>query len=83
MIGLLVFAAYLLVDALYALYTLAVTERRAARAASYSAAIYLLLACGVLAFTRSAWYIIPAAVGGWAGTFLAVRRSPRDDTQSR
>lgn len=66
------FAAFLAVDALYALYTLAVTERRAVRAANLSAVMYFLLAAGVIAYTTNPLYVLPAAAGSWAGTWLAV-----------
>lgn len=69
-----VFVAYGLVDALYALYTLATVQRRALRAATYSVATYLLLGSGVIAFAHSAWYLLPAAAGGFLGTYLTVRR---------
>lgn len=72
-----VFLAYMAIDALYALYTLAVTRLHSVRAATISAAIYLLLASGLLAFVRSAWYLLPAAAGGWLGTFLTVQREKR------
>ena len=73
LIGVWVFFAYVAIDALYALYTLAVTNYRPARAATISSVMYLLLATGFLAFTHNAWYLMPAAAGGWIGTFLTVR----------
>lgn len=69
------FLAYGAVDALYAYYTLCVTRRQALRAAFCSVGIYLLIGTGVLAFTRSAWYLLPAAAGGFLGTFAVVKRS--------
>jgi phage protein U len=39
--------------------------------------MYLLLATGFLAFTRNAWYLIPAAAGGWIGTFVTVKLEKR------
>ena len=77
LVGVWVFFAYIAIDALYALYTLSVTQYRSARAATISALMYLLLATGFLAFTQNAWYLIPAAACGWIGTFVTVKLEKR------
>ena len=72
-IALVVFVAYIIVDALYAYYTIRVTERRAKLAATSSMFIYILGAIGVLNYVENYLYIIPLALGAWLGSYLVVR----------
>jgi hypothetical protein len=66
---------YVVADALYAYYTLAVAEYRPFHAANTSALIHFLLALGVLSYVENFLYIIPIAIGSWIGTFLLVQKS--------
>lgn len=68
-----VFFAYVLVDGLYAYYTLAVVKRSAISAASTGAAMHFLLALGVISYIKNYWYIVPLAIGSWIGTYFVVR----------
>lgn len=68
-----VFAAYILVDGLYAYYTIAVVKRAAVKAATTGAAMHFLLALGVLSYVKNYLYIIPLALGSWLGTYMVVR----------
>lgn len=68
-----VFVAYLAVDALYAMYTITVVERRAIASANISFVMHFLLAVGVLSYTDNFIYIIPLAIGSWVGTFFATK----------
>jgi len=72
-----VFVAYLLVDAMYAYYTLAVTKNRPVAAASVGATMHFLIAFGVLNYVQNYLYIIPLAVGSWFGTYFVVRYSSK------
>jgi predicted branched-subunit amino acid permease len=72
-----IFLAYALIDAAYALYTASVIKQKAFAAGLYSVVIYLLIGSGVVAFSSSAWYVLPAAVGGFAGTYLTVKWQAR------
>ena len=71
-IAVVVFVAYLLVDAMYAYYTIAVTQRRPFAAASVGAFMHFLIAFGVLNYVENYLYIIPIAVGSFIGTYLVV-----------
>lgn len=86
-IFLLVFAAYFLIDVLYAGYTLAVVERRPFLSANLAALIYLLLAVGILNFTENATYLVPMVVGSWLGTYVTVvwqrRKKPAAFTEDK
>lgn len=72
--ALLVFIAYILVDALYAYYTIQVTKKSPYTAASAGACMYFLLAIGVLNYVENHLYLIPLALGSWIGTFVIVKR---------
>jgi hypothetical protein len=70
--ALMVFAAYLVIDMLYAHYTFAVTKLQASRAATTGALMYFLLAVGVLNYTHNPLYLFPLVLGSWAGTYVTV-----------
>ena len=73
MIALIVFTAYLLVDAMYAYYTLSVTKKKPFISASIAALMHFLIAFGVLNYVQNYLYVIPIALGSWIGTYLVVK----------
>jgi hypothetical protein len=73
-IALVVFFAYLLIDAMYAYYTLAVTQKKPLTAASVGAVMHFLIAFGVLNYVQNYLYVIPLALGSWVGTYIVVKR---------
>lgn len=68
-----VFLAVLVADWLWARYTIAAAARLQVPAAGFSALIVLAGGVTTVALTHSAWYLIPAALGAFVGTWLAVR----------
>lgn len=68
-----VFVAYLLVDAMYAYYTITVTKKKPFMSASVGALMHFLIAFGVLNYVQNYLYIIPLALGSFIGTYLVVR----------
>ena len=72
-----VFAAYVVVDTLYAYYTLAVSRLEPARAATTGALMYFLLAVGVLNYTHNPLYLFPLVLGSWIGTYVTVELERR------
>ncbi|USN88526.1 MAG: hypothetical protein H6780_03475 [Candidatus Nomurabacteria bacterium] len=68
---------YVVVDGLYAYYTLAVARHNAAVSAHTSAILHILLAVGVLSYVENFLYIIPIAIGSWVGTYLVVQREAK------
>lgn len=70
-----IFFLYILIDGLYAYYTMAVTEKRPMRAAMTASTLHLLLAIGVLSYVDNYLYVMPLVAGSWIGTFIMVRRS--------
>jgi uncharacterized membrane protein YfcA len=71
-----VFCTYALIDVLYARWVICVGERKAVTAAFMTAAIYSLLAFGVLTYSKNVAYVIPLAAGAFLGTYFTVRLSP-------
>ncbi len=72
--ALIVFVAYMVVDGMYAYYTLAVAEKQAFRSATVGSLMHLLIAVGVLSYVQNYLYIVPLAIGSWIGTYLVVKR---------
>ena len=72
-----IFATYVAVDILYALYVIMVGRRQALAAATTSAVLYSLLAYGVITYSKNALYLVPLACGAWIGTYLTVRFGPK------
>ncbi|HEX4773507.1 MAG TPA: hypothetical protein VH351_21935 [Bryobacteraceae bacterium] len=67
-------------DAVYVLFTSAVSARRRISAANWSSLWYLLSAFAVISYTGNPAYVVFAALGSWLGAFCAVtwlrRRDP-------
>jgi len=59
-------------DAVYVLFTAAVTARRRVRAATWSSIWYLLSAFAVISYTGNPVYVVFAAAGSWIGAFCSV-----------
>lgn len=76
-VAIVVFVAYLLVDAMYAYYTLAVIKGRPVASASVGATMHFLIALGVLNYVQNYLYVIPLAIGSWFGTYFVVRYSSK------
>lgn len=71
------FFLYVLVDLLYAYYTLSVTRLQPFKAATIGAIMYVMLAAGVISYSSNPWYLVPIGLGSWVGTFLAVFREKK------
>ncbi len=72
-----IFVAYIIVDGMYAYYTLQVTKRKPLSAATTGALMHFLLAVGVLSYVQNYLYLIPLALGAWIGTFLVVKKEQK------
>lgn len=68
-----VFAATLCIDALYALYTIRLSERKALQSATSGIFIHLFTALTVISYTKNSFYIIPLLIGSFVGTYLVVK----------
>lgn len=81
--ALLVFTAYLIIDAMYAYYILSVDERKPYRAATTGAIMHFLLAFGVLSYVQNFIYIFPIAIGSWLGTFIVIKNKKTKNGPTR
>jgi hypothetical protein len=73
-LALVIFIAYLIIDALYVYYTYSIVKKHPASAASSGFIIHILLAVGVVNYVENFLYVIPLACGSWCGTYLVVLR---------
>lgn len=71
--ALILIGVYIVIDGLYAHYTIQISKRRPVAAATTSGLMHFLMAVGVLNYVNNFLYIIPLAIGSWIGTFLVVR----------
>jgi hypothetical protein len=67
------FFAALVLDAIFALYTIAVIKSKALLAANMSLLTYVLGAVGVVSFVHNKWYIIPLSLGAFVGSYAVVK----------
>ena len=67
-----IFVAYVLLDGLYAISTLAIANLRPGKAATTGAITYILLAVGVISYIENILYLVPIVAGSWVGTYVVV-----------
>jgi uncharacterized membrane protein YfcA len=75
-------ASTALTDAVYVLFTSAVSARRRIPAANWSSLWYLLSAFAVISYTGNSIYVVFAALGSWLGAFGAVTWLKRKDPKA-
>jgi len=61
-----------LTDAVYVLFTAAVSSRRRLSAATWSSVWYLLSSFAVISYTRNWSYVGFAAIGSWLGAYASM-----------
>jgi hypothetical protein len=69
-----VFFASAALDAVFAIYIVAVGKGQALLAASMSLVTYFLMAVGIVNYVENKWYIVPVALGAFFGTYVIVKR---------
>lgn len=73
-VALAILLTYILIDGMYAYYTLAIANKKAFASATSGAIMHFLIAIGVLNYVQNYLYIIPIAIGSWIGTYLVVKK---------
>ena len=68
-----VFLAVFVADGMWTLYVRAAADGQAIKAATYSTGIVLAGGFTTIALASSSWYLIPACLGAFAGTWVAAR----------
>jgi uncharacterized protein YebE (UPF0316 family) len=71
-LGLFIASAFL--DAVFALYIVAVGKGQAFLAALMSLFTYLLMAVGIVNYVENKWYIVPLSLGAFVGSYVIVKR---------
>ena len=67
--------SYMLVDGMYAYYTIEVIKKKPFASANTAALMHFLIAFGVLNYIHNYLYVVPIAIGSWIGTYLVVKRT--------
>jgi len=75
--ALLIMLAVAVGDYLWTIYINYVSAKRPHMAALAGTAIYMFGAFNVVSYTSNHWYLVPAVVGGYLGTWFAVKRSDK------
>ena len=73
-VGAMIFIAYVLIDGMYAYYTITVTQKKPFASATTGALMHFLIAFGVLNYVHNYLYVIPLALGSWIGTYVVVKK---------
>lgn len=81
-IALLVFASAFATDVVWARYSLAVNKLNRWAASMWSVGIFAMGAIGISAYIENIWYLVPVALGGACGTFVAVTHARRQPAVS-
>lgn len=63
------------VDALYALYTIRLTQKKAFQSAVFGSLIHILTAFTVISYTQNYLYLISLVLGSFVGTYLVIKFS--------
>ncbi|HSX41273.1 MAG TPA: hypothetical protein VLF21_01360 [Candidatus Saccharimonadales bacterium] len=71
------FFAYIVMDALFALYTLAVSQKRPLKAANISFIYWFVASLGIIGFVSNYLYVGSIALGSWVGTYLVVKQAKK------
>ena len=72
--GLATFASMAALDWVFAYYTKNVIKKNAALAGLYASAIVVTNAIVTISYVTDHWMVVPAVLGAFAGTWVAVRR---------
>lgn len=72
-----VMISYIVIDGLYARYTLDVVALRPFMSATVGSGMHFLLAYGIINYTENWLYIFPLAIGSWIGTYFVVKFEKR------
>lgn len=67
------FLAYFVVDIVWVYYTLGIAKGDKLKASLSAAAIPLLVGIATIQFVDNHWMLIPAALGGFVGTWVSMK----------
>jgi hypothetical protein len=67
------FCAYFIVDIVWVYYTLGIAKNNKLQASLSAAIIPVLVGIATIQFVDNPWMLIPAALGGFAGTWFSMK----------
>ena len=79
----LIFLATAVSDVLWVFYIRRTSKGKAISAAAFSSFIVLLGGLVVLAYVDNMWYLIPAALGAFAGTIISIKLDIKFDIRNK
>jgi branched-subunit amino acid ABC-type transport system permease component len=79
----LIFLATAVSDVLWVFYIRRTNKGKAISAAAFSSFIVLLGGLVVLAYVDNIWYLIPAALGAFAGTIISIKLDIKFDIRNK
>jgi len=68
-----VFAAVFFADIIWVFYIKYVAQSEALKASVTAVILYVLSAIVIIAYTSNIWYLVPASIGGFFGTYAAIK----------
>lgn len=71
-VAFMVFSLTMVLDMLYGAYTVATSRLKPLKASITGSAIYGLNSLVVFSYTQNLWYVIPAVLGAFCGTYIIV-----------
>ena len=74
LLAIVILLSYILIDGMYAYYTLAVANKKPFVSAITGSLMHFLIAFGILNYVQNYLYIIPIAIGSFIGTYLIVKK---------
>ena len=69
----------MILDAVYAMYTFALTKHQSMLASTMSGLVYVLGAVGVVSYVSNKLYLIPLSLGAFVGTIVVVEYEKRNN----
>jgi hypothetical protein len=81
-VAFLIFTLFVVMDILYAYYTLSVTRIQPLRASTAAAVMYFVNAVGVMNYVDNPLYLFPIATGSFVGTYAIMKREQRKTNQA-
>lgn len=71
--ALLIVFFYIVIDWLYAVYTIYIVDKKTIKACNAGSLIYAINAFGVMVYISSPIYVIFVTIGAWIGTYLGMK----------
>ena len=71
----------MILDAVYAIYTFALTKHQTSLAGLMSGLVYVLGGIGVVSYVSNKLYLIPLALGAFVGTIIVVEYEKRNNSK--